>query len=327
MQTLEFTDALKEIVNKMKVDLLIATLQKWLTISPNQNPPLTEQEKSQFSNLVFDSYAGYSSLASSERTARILAGLDVKDFYEANRLRILVTSVSGFSMIAQVRVLPEAHAFFEKLRSLQTLAATCVDLLEREKVGTVEPSDEILELELIDYDGKGIEPERLREFVATVRRLYMNLSRIHGVEGDQFRFKYFDSGSNVLMGIQGIKEVIVSMSTVMLQWWDKIWFARYDTFDKKIDAVSKSLTLMETVHQAVEKQVIDEETGKNLKRRVLVEVDRLTGLGATVPFKAEVTVDQQKILIEMRDVKLLESGQKSEAEADDPNDVHRKFRD
>jgi hypothetical protein len=93
MQTLEFTRALKEIVDKMKVDLLISTLQKWLATLPNQNPPLTEPDKSQFSNLVFDSYAGYSALASSERTARILAGLDVKDFYEANRLRILVTSI------------------------------------------------------------------------------------------------------------------------------------------------------------------------------------------------------------------------------------------
>jgi len=251
MQTLEFTKALKEIVDKMKVDLLISTLQKWLTTSPNQNPPLTEQDKSQFSNLVFDSYAGYSSLASSERTARILAGLDVKDFYEANRLRILVTSISGFSMIAQVRTLPEAHAFFEKLRSLQTLAATCVNLLEKEKVGTVEPSDGIVRVELVDYDGKGIEPERLRLLSITVRQLHTNIARIHGIEGDQLRFKYFDSGSPVLMGIQCAKEIAETLNKAMLEWWDKIRFAPFEKFDRKMESMSKGMALMETVRSTV----------------------------------------------------------------------------
>jgi hypothetical protein len=236
-------------------------------------------------------------------------------------------------MIAQVRTLPEAHAFFEKLRSLQTVAATCVKLLEKEKVGTVEPSDGIVELELADYDEKGIEPERLKQLIITVTDLHTNLARIHGIEGDQLRFKYFDSGSALRVGIECAMAIALSMTTLLFQWWDKLRFSRYETFDRKIESASKGLTFMETVKQSVEKQVINEETGKILTRRVLVDVDRMLGIGATLPFDTEVTVDQHKLLVEMRDVKLLESsGPSSEPEEGngEPNDPlrepGRKFR-
>jgi len=229
----------------------------------------------------------------------------------------LVSAISGFGNYGQARGFAETHALYEKLRSLQRLEATCRTLLEREKVGTVDPADEILRLELVDYDGKGIEPERLKQLIVIVRRLYMNLSRVHGIEGDRLRFKYFDSGSSLLIGIQGAKEVIQSMGTLLLQWWDKNRFARFDTFEKKMEAVSKSLTVMEEVKHSVEKNVINEETGRNLARRILVEVDQLVGIGATVPLDAAATVDQRELLLAKRDVKLLESGKPTDVEDDD----------
>jgi hypothetical protein len=319
MQTLEFTRALKEIVEKMRVNELIATLGKWLAspAQPNQNPPLTDQDKSQFSALVFDSYAGYASLLSSERTRRILEGLDVKDFYDPNRLRILVSAISGFAQMAQVRALAEAHAFFEKLRSLQKLEVTCLALLETEKVGKVEPEDGIVALELVDYDGKGIEPERLKLLAATVRQLHTNLARIHGIEGDQLRFKYFDSGSPVLIGIQCAKEIAESINKAMLEWWDKIRFAPFEKFDRKMESMSKGMGVMETVKQKVESKVFDEETGKILARHVLKELNTLVGIGATVPLEADATVDQRGLLLAKRDVKLLESGEPPSEPADD----------
>ncbi len=38
----------------------------------------------------------------------------------------------------------------------------------------------------------------------------------------------------------------------------------------------------------------------------------MLGIGATLPFDTEVTVDQHKLLVEMRDVKLLESNEPSD---------------
>jgi hypothetical protein len=80
-----------------------------------------------------------------------------------------------------------------------------------------------------------------------------------------------------------------------------------------MDAVPKTLTVMETVKQAVDKKVIDEETGGLLKTRVLKEVDQLVGLGASLPVYDDTEkVDHRKLLIEKRETKLLGSGEPPE---------------
>lgn len=321
MKTLEFTHDLKEIVDRMRVVELLNMLGKWLVLPTPQQPQvqqpmqnISEQEKNQFSDSVFGSYAGYVSLMTLEGPRKILEGLDAKDFYEPNKLRVLVTSISTFTNVGQVRTLGEAHAFYEKLRSLQKLELTCRRLLESEKLGAVEPNEEILQLELADYDGKGIEPERLRLLVTTVRELHTNLSRLFGVKGDILRFKYFDSGSSVLLGILCGKDTAKTISDLLMAWWDKLKFADFDTLDKKIDAVERAVAMSEKMKAAVEKGAVNEEEGKILTHRIFQEVDVLMGIGATPPLKAEVTLDQRALILAKRDVKLLQSGEESQSE-------------
>jgi len=59
MKTLEFTRDLKEIVARMQVDQLLNLVSRWFGTAPQQSQqPLSEQEKNQFSDLVFNSHAG-----------------------------------------------------------------------------------------------------------------------------------------------------------------------------------------------------------------------------------------------------------------------------
>src|SRR6185312_4631690 len=108
--------------------------------------------------------------------------------------------------------------------------------LENEKLGTAKDNEAIIEIELIEYDGEGISPTRFQLFISTLIQLHTNLARIHQIERDNFCFQYFDSGSNVLMGIKAAKPIIESMNTVLMQWWDKIRFRQFDSFDKKVEA-------------------------------------------------------------------------------------------
>lgn len=315
MQTLEFTRALKEIRTALEVDELVRTLERWLI--PPTAAQLSDVEKDQFSKLLFSSRSGWDRISVSDTTSKIMRELDIQDFYEPGRLRRLITLVSGSTSTQQLRT-TETYAYLEKLRSFQKLEITCQKLLETEKVGKVESEQGIVELELMDYDGKGIEPERLRLLSITVRQLHTNIARIHGIEGDQLRFKYFDSGSPVLMGIQCAKEIAETLNKAMLEWWDKIRFAPFEKFDRKMESMSKGMAVIETVKQKVDSQVFDEETGKILSRHVLKELNTLVGIGATVPLEAEATVDQKELLLAKRDVKLLESGEPpSEPEEDD----------
>jgi len=145
-------------------------------------------------------------------------------------------------------------------------------------------------------------------------KLHTNLATIYGLKEDQLRFKYFDSGSDLVIAIQCGATVAAAIGTLLLQWWKGTRFSSYDTFDKKVNAVSKTLTIITDIRASVAKGTINDETGRNLTRRVLVEVERLVGLGATVPLDDAATVDQRELLLAKRDVKLLESGLPDEEE-------------
>src|ERR1035441_4925981 len=311
MQSLEFTRGLQEIVKELKIRDLTALLQRWLKENVIN---MDEQNKDCFASLLFDSHAGYDRLFSVEATRKILLGLSVQELYESSRMRRLLYLVSNAPQTTNIRT-PEMYDFFETLRSFLKMETTSTNLLETEKVGRVEPSNGILELQLIDYDGSGIEPARLLRVISVLTRLHMNLARVLGVQDSKLRLKYFDSGSDVMMAVEGAKAVIESMGNLFLQFWDKVKFRHHDTFERDIEALSKGLEFVAKVHEAVENQAITEEEAKILKTRVFREVDQLIGLGVTLPLRNS-TVDQRQLLIEKRDTKLLGTGMQSENEDD-----------
>jgi hypothetical protein len=323
MKALDFVEGLKEIIEGMEINQLLSLADRWLAgasssapvpnqIHPNQQP-LSDQDKNLFSELVFKSHAGYFSLLRSETTRKILEGLNVKAFYEPSLLRLLVANTSTFSQMGQLRQIPELFSFFEKLKSLRAVYATSQSLLEIEKVGTVEPSKGIVELELIEYaDEDGVSAKRMTVFVSTIDELHMSLAIVLGTPTDALTFKYLDSGSSFLVALQCLKPIAETLNTLLNQWWDKFRFWRFDTFEKRMAAIEEGLTVADTVRQAIEKGTITQEEGANLKLRILRGVDNLIGIGATVPLREDATVDQRQLLTDMRNTKLLGSGQPSD---------------
>jgi hypothetical protein len=107
---------------------------------------------------------------------------------------------------------------------------------------------------------------------------------------------------------------------VISEWWNKIRFWNFDTFEKRMGALSTGLTVMGEVQTAVDKAVIDVETGNLLKTRILRKVDDLIGLGVFLDTEDEAErVDNRGLLIEKRDTKLLGTGRPSESADNPPN--------
>jgi hypothetical protein len=321
MQTLHFTRTLREIVMELKVAELIGILTPFVTTGGNN--PIAEGVKDQFSTLLFGSHAGFERLAQNATASKILSSLKVNAIYEPARMGKLLSTVQVGGNYQNIWGNPtsfaEFYSFLDSLRSLADLEKTCSELLEAERVGKVAASDGILELLLIDHEGMAITPNRLAVFISGITKLHTDLALIHGVSGDQLRFTYFDSGSDLVVGIQCAKIIVESLKTLLGEWWDKIKFRSFDKFDKKMDAVSKSLTVMESVQEAVNKNVINQETGDLLKTHVLIEVDRLVGIGATLPLQEEEEkIDQRELLLEHRDMKLLGSGEGVESDGSPP---------
>lgn len=308
MQTLEFTRALGEIAAGLKVHELIKILAPWLAMDSGTG--VSEIDKNQFVSLILESHSGYDRLLKSEGTRKILSGLHLQELYEPTRMRRLLVGVSNSSNTQQIRgSATEFYSFFEALRSIARLEATSKDLLETEKVGEVPASDSLLALQVVDYDGQGIEPSRLIRVTEILTDLHMNLARMLDIHNDKLTFKYFDSGSDIIMAIQAAKAIIEALGPLLLQWWDKRRFQDHETYDKDMDALSKGLDLMTKTQETVTKGVLTDEEAKILKARVFQGIDDLIGLGATLPLRGNAEVDQRQLLIEKRDVKLLGSGQ------------------
>jgi hypothetical protein len=88
----------------------------------------------------------------------------------------MVVAVSGAPNSNSLRT-AEFYSFFETLKSIADLATTCARLLEAEKVGVGQiPSVAVLQLQVIDYDGHGIEAVRLSKIIWTLTELHSNLS-------------------------------------------------------------------------------------------------------------------------------------------------------
>jgi hypothetical protein len=320
MQTLEFTRALLEIVEELQVGEMVKLLQGWLPAA-SANAGLSEDEKDRFQSLVLSSHSGFDRLTRVESTRKILEKLKLGEVYEASRLRRLVTAVSSAPNTQHLRAVTEFYGLYEALRAVLRLQATCRDLLDLEKVGTVPASDSILELQVIDYEGQGIEPNRLAKIISLLTRLHSNIARVLNIQGDTLTIKYFDSGSDVILGLQAAKAIIATLGPLFLQFWDKVRFRHHETFDKDLQALSKGLEFMGKVQEAVANNTIDTETGEIMKVGVFRSVAKLVKLGVTLPLRDAAAVDQRQLLVEKRDVKLLGSGPPVETDEDpgEPN--------
>ena len=319
MQTLEFTRALSEIVTELKIREVYGLMNIWLiapfTAPPNPNQPhqhpVPEEQKKMFASLLFESHAGYDRLSRIDSPGKILAGMDVKELYEPVRLARMMNLVSNSAYMEQLRGSnnPEVFDFFETLKAFIRLEKTCKTLLEKEKIGRVEPTDSILEVQLTDYEGRGIEPERLSAAFSALSELQMNVTRLLRIADHRLMVKYLDSGTDVKIGLEGVKEAIDAVRDLFLQFWDKIRFRDQDTFEKDIEALSKGLEFLEKTKGAVDSGAITAEEAGNLKARVFKGVNDLVGLGVTLPLKGETAAEERRRLIERRNTKLLTAGE------------------
>jgi hypothetical protein len=328
--TIRYAKALQRIIEELKVRQLISLLEQILNPpAPPANPHGTNRsisaaEKNEFSTLLFTSRAGYERLMEDATTAKVVRSLEIGEIYDPPRLGVLVRIIFMYQSTAQlIQAVPdvmEVFSFYTLLKNLARLEHSCTLLLEEEKLGIVShPRDDTVDFQLIDTDGQGIDPLRLSEFIRIILQLHTDFARIFQVTDDKVRFVYFDSGSDLLVRIQCAKVIIDAIKTLVGEWWERIKFRRHKEYGQDMDALSKGLTLMGQIQDSVNNNVIDEDTSRILKTRVLMGVDNLIGIGATLPIHQEPeNIDMRQILIEKGQTKLLGTGTATEGHDREP---------
>jgi hypothetical protein len=324
MQTLQYTRSLKRIVKELKVNELIGYLEPILT--PNSNIPLDQSKKDHFAELLFASRSGFDRLMADPPTQRVLTSLEVGSIYDSARLAQLVTLLNAVGnsqhIAANSQVTIGLNAFCAMLTSLKNLEHSVTSLLEKEKLASAGALSEALDLQVVDYDGTGIAASRLQRIVSVLIQLHAAFAQIMDVKDDRLTFVVFDSGTDVGLYLKCAPVVIGQINTLISQWLDKVRFWKYGPFEKRMEVMTKGLTVMESVQAAVDKKVINEETGEILKARVLKDVDDLVGLGVGLEVVDEKEwVAERKLLIERRDTRLLGSGESPPGDGTPKGDV------
>jgi hypothetical protein len=312
MQTLKFTRAMGRIVTELKAVDLVGFLEPFLV--RGQAVPITQDHRNAFSGLLFESRVGFAELMKDEDAAKILQALAIGELYSPARLGKLLATFNTQGSAQSIWGNPDNFAdffgFVDMLSRLLKLSGACSELLDREKVGPPEADTEIVEVELVDYDGSGIEVERVSQLFASLNVIHLSVARVLGMSDAHLKVLFLDSGTNFLIGLRISKAVGETLGKLLKEFWDKVKYRKFDEFDRKIESLSKGLSFSETVQLQIEKKIIDEETGNILKYRVLSEMTTLVGIGAMPPpDKTYERIDERKLLSEKRGVKLLGTGE------------------
>jgi hypothetical protein len=302
MQSLQFVRTLERIIGDLKATQLLQLLDQIVAAPANTN--IDQAFRSRFSDAIMKSHTGFEVARQNSDESKVLAALNVARIYDTTRLGQLITAVNHAASAHALRSVPAFPDFsnlFEMLTWLTKMSEATTLLLEKEKIGTIPPEDQLVEMELVDYDGN---PETIVIFVSTFAELHSDLATVLG-QKSQLKIVYLDSGSGVKLGFEMAKPVAEGITKLALQIWEKLRYRRYDNFDREMDSLKKGLDLVETVKERVASGALKEEDGKLLTQKIIGNMRKLIGLGAMLPLEKP---DERLLLAEGRQTKLLTAG-------------------
>ena len=222
----------------------------------------------------------------------------------------MLTAVNGANETSHIwNNMALFSGFRDFLASLQTLHASWQTLDSRlllPRSLSVGVNNDALELEIFDYDNRGIEPERLTFILTSFQKLHDSVARVVGENEAKLQLTFADSGSDFLIGLASKFKVIEFAKRLFNQYWRQVWFSPYEEFDRKIESLKNGLDGIKAIRQHVEGGSLDGENGKILEHTLLTEMENLIRNGAA-PKELEGIgrPERQQFLIEHRDIKLL----------------------
>jgi hypothetical protein len=312
MQTIQFVHSLKSTVAKLKAREISDFLRPLIN-----NPaaaPIAEDQKNQFSSLLFDSRVGFESLKENPLTAKLIEALRITELYDPAKLGKLVSIYHAAGNTQGIRNVPDNYtainSFYSLLQWLVSFDQVCSDLLGRERIGETPADEQILQLRLTDYDGDGIEADRIRQFLSILVQLHTDMMRALNLPAARLKVRFVDSGSDIVIAIQSIKVIIDMLKGLYSELWVKVRYRDFEDFNNKIDSLSNGLTFVAALQDQVKKEAISASEAEILRVRVLSEMVKLIGVGGGVAQDDESieVVDQRKLLVEKRGLRLLGAG-------------------
>src|ERR1700723_64530 len=311
MRKTEFVSGLKRIVEVLRARDLIDRITPMLSLRINQ--PIPVEAKTSFADLIFTSQSGFQLLTTEENTSDILKSLSLSRLYSSENLGELITLYRNATGSSQIATVAPSFAifsrFYEFFQWLVTFEEASSSLLNWEQVDPILVTDKVLELELFDFDGSGIEITNMKNVFAALEDLRLQISRILKLPESQLKISYIESGSNITLDVKGLSDLIDSISKFILQAFTLIENRRFNRLDRRNASFAGELDLIDKVHAMQAAGSLTAEQAELFKHKLLNDAQTIFESGAmlrTVPVVEPLST--MTILSEQRETKLLGDG-------------------
>jgi hypothetical protein len=282
MRKTEFVKGLSTIASALKATELVDRMAPLLNLKANQ--PIGSEAKTSFAALIFESQTNFQRLLQDDDTSAILRSLNLARLYSSENLGELMTLYRNATSTASIASVAASFAifcrFYEFFRWLLTFREASSSLLNWEHIDPILVTDKVLELELFDFDGGGIEIIRIQDLFSALEDLRIQVSLILQLPESRLRLSYIESGSNITIDVKGLGELVDSISNLIGQGYALIANRKFNKLDRRNSSIAGQLTLIDRVSQMVTDKSITPEEGELFKQKLLNDTQRLFESGA-----------------------------------------------
>jgi hypothetical protein len=304
MRTIEFAAAMDSLLENLRF-ADIARLLEASALNPS-NLALTSEQKAVFSALIFDLQTAYSVANEDPEKVAIISALGLDPIFLPQTLGALITQFNNATASSQLSNDRGFLRLYFMLRSALALQAGVKKLLVNPKLEGIPKGDATLDVEIFDYEGTGIELARLVEVVGSVEKLFLAVSEAVTGHRQLAKVKYVDSGTPIIISLQGVEGVINAIRKSFKEIWQLVRDHKNIKLDKNLGSIKEGLSLISDIRSRVANKDLDPETGHRLEHAISSQMTRLIGVGVMVTETEAVQMyDRKAVMTAIRDLRLL----------------------
>ncbi len=299
MQSSRLVDCLRKIDEGLRLAEWAPIIRPLVDVGNNAD---LRQSKALLRQLVWSARENFMSLRGEPSTAAVLETFGLVELFGEDMQTYLLTTVQSRNASVDIHRNPtDLAAFLDFITRVEAVHALRIGMTElvvaprREALGT---DDEALELRVLDFDGHGLLPSRLKAILEAIEDLHDAVVQLEGSDG-VFRISYLDSGSDWMVAVQSVRPLIELLRTALRQ-WERMRTLGLDGMAREGHIAIQHLDLLKRIEEERESGRLAEDKADHIRARVLSRLEALTAYGVVSEAAEEAAVEAQRKLLTAR---------------------------
>ncbi len=299
--------------NRLHVKQIIQILTPLVAVEAGQG--IEPHQLDQFSVALLGAHAELNAMLKDSEASQVLQQLGIPRFFETATIGKLLAAFHSSKDSTTIRGDARFWLFRNLLANLEAfdnLANALQVFLIDQRFRRTGDDQGLVELAFLAREGEALTLDRLTVVLATIRTLHDLIARAVGEPDSTARLAVIESGSDVLMGLLAKAKTASAIGTLLTQWWDRIQYSDLHDFDRKMESVSKGLSVISELDKVAATPGPAAEEARVLRQSILDALMTLTGLGVKKSDPDRAAADRP-LLEAKRDVKLLKQPEQPES--------------